>query len=250
MFEVITADIVEIVKLAGLLFRNISKKFDKQDYMKRVYALMAAINDKEFDVGNAYESEYVMNMFAKKHKISLYNDSLLFIANVAKSLSKGLQPFDILMLQDSTARDIRARYKNITLEPMIRTRKRQRNNAALELVPSVCIFDDIAQFPLMTTERAGQWIKDLFAETRRFMNTFIVAAQRHSLLNKSLRALTHTFFVGYSLIDDDLPHIAKEMPSNILAADDFLTLYKDSIKKFTFFVYNNKLGFDIIKLKK
>ena len=100
----------------------------------------------------------------------------------------------------------------------------------------------------MTTEHPPQWTKDLLAETRRWMNTFIIAAQRHSLLNKSLRALTHTFFIGYSLIDDDLPRIAQEMPSNILSGDDFLTLYKQSIKPFTFFVYNNKLGFSLITL--
>ena len=139
------------------------------------------------------------------------------------------------------------RFKPYTFSPMIRYNKTAK---ITELIPTVCVFDDVAQFPLLTTEKPSQWVKDLFAETRRWQNTFIIAAQRHNLLNKSLRALTHTFFIGYSLIDDDLPRIAKEMPSNILAAPDFLELYTASIKPFTFFAYNNKLGFDIIKLRK
>ena len=237
--------LIEVLRLAFSLFNNISKKFDKEDYMKRVYMLMGAVNDRISNASVPYESEFVMKTYAKKHKISYMTDPLLFIANVAVSLSKGLKEFTIAVVVDSSASNIKQRIKPYDFEPMIRIVRRDK----IELIPSVSVFDDVAQFPLLTTEHPPQWTKDLFAETRRWQNTFIIAAQRHSLLNKSLRALTHTFFIGYSLIDDDLPKIGKEMPSNILDADSFLTLYKQSIKPFTFFVYNNKLGFDLIKLK-
>ena len=134
---------------------------------------------------------------------------------------------------------------------MVKQRGKQRgahDNPKLELVPSVCVFDDLAQFPLLTTEHATQWVKDLLAETRRYMNTFIFAGQRYNLLNKTLRSLTHTFFIGYSLVDDDLPKIAKEMPSNLMSNKDFITFYSKMIKPFTFIVYNNKLGVNVIKL--
>ena len=120
----------------------------------------------------------------------------------------------------------------------------------IELVPSISIFDDVAQFPLLTAERSNQWTKDLFAETRRWQNTFVIAAQRHNLLNKTLRSLTHTFFVGYSLVDDDIPHIAKEIPSNLLSGREFVDMYTHLIKPFTFFVYNNKLGYNILHLRR
>lgn len=238
-------DLILVLRLAFSLFNNISKRFDKDDYMKRVYMLMGSINERIDISKGVYESEFVMKTYAKKHKISFVNDVLLFIANVAVSLSKGLKEFTIGVIVDSSAINIKNKIKPYDFEPMIRISK---SNKKIELIPSISIFDDVAQFPLMTTEHPPQWTKDLLAETRRWMNTFIIAAQRHSLLNKSLRALTHTFFIGYSLIDDDLPRIAKEMPSNILSGDDFITLYKSSIKPFTFFVYNNKLGFSLITL--
>ena len=116
----------------------------------------------------------------------------------------------------------------------------------IEVIPNITILDDVAQFHLLTTERANQWIKDLFAETRRWKNTFIIASQRYNLLNKTLRSLTHTFFIGYSLVDDDLPKISKEIPSNLLNSGEFMTLYKKLIKPYHFFVYNNKYGFNVV----
>ena len=237
--------LIEVLRLAFSLFNSISKRFDKDDYVKRVYMLMGAVNDRVDLSNEPYESEFVMKTYAKKHKISFTTDPLLFIANVAVSLSKGLKEFTLGIVVDSNAVNIKNRMKIYDFAPMIRIMKNK-----IELIPSVCVFDDVAQYQLLTTEHPPQWTKDLFAETRRWMNTFVIAAQRHSLLNKSLRALTHTFFIGYSLIDDDLPRIGKEMPSNILAADDFISLYKNSIKPFCFFVYNNKLGFDLTKLKR
>ena len=233
--------LINVLRLAMALFNGITSK-DKEDYTKRVYMLMASINDRINLSKTPYESEFLFKTYAKKHKISYSDNPLLFIANVAVSLSKGFAPFTIGVITDNHV-------KPYDFDGMIRITK-NKSKHTVELVPSLCIFDDVAQFPLLTTEHPPQWTKDLFAETRRWMNTFIIAAQRHSLLNKSLRALTHTFFIGYSLIDDDLPRIGKEMPSNILDSDDFLTLYKQSIKPFTFFVYNNKLGFNIIKLNK
>ena len=236
--------LIEVLRLAFSLFNNISKRFDHEDYQKRVYMLMSAVNDR-VNLGNqVYESELIFKTYAKKRKIEFKVDPLLFIANVAVSLSKGLKSFTVAMVIDSSATNIKQRIKPIDIEPMLRINK---NKTKVELIPSLCVFDDISQFSLMTTERAGSWIKDFFCETRRWQNTIIVAAQRYNLLNKSLRSLTHTFFIGYSLISDDLPKVAKEMPLNIMNADTFLAIYKD-IKPYTFFVYNNKLGFEIITL--
>lgn len=243
--------LLTVLKLAYALFNRISKKFDTDDYMKRVHILMSTVATqmKGAQKQKIYESEFVMKTYAKRRKINYSTDPLLFISNVAVSLSKGFKDFEVtVQLTDNISSSFqKANNNNIVtydFEPMLRV----VDNNELQLIPSVCIFDDVAQFPLLTTEKPTQWVKDLFAETRRWQNTFIIAAQRHSLLNKSLRALTHTFFIGYSLIDDDLPRIAKEMPSNILVADDFIKLYRSDIKPFTFFVYNNKLGFNIIKL--
>ena len=240
-------DIFEGLKLARALFGELSKKFDVPDYMKRMRMLMAYLEDKIDTTKTTYESDYILKKYAVKHKINYKTDPLLFMTNVIISLSKALKPTTITVPQLTESQRILDKFKPLNIEPMIRYNKTKR---ITELIPSVCVFDDVAQFPLLTVEHPSQWVKDLFAETRRWQNTFIIAAQRHNLLNKSLRALTHTFFIGYSLIDDDLPRIGKEMPSNILSKDDFLELYTASIKPFTFFAYNNKLGFDIIKLKK
>lgn len=237
----------ECLRVARSLFGELSKKFDVPDYMKRVHTLMAIIEEHVNLSAPPYASDYVLKTYAKKRKIGFQVDPLLFMANVCVSLSKALKPTIITVPQLTESRRTLDRFKPYSIEPMIRYVKSKRET---QLIPSVCVFDDVAQFPMLTSEHPAQWVKDLFAETRRWQNTFIIAAQRHNLLNKSLRALTHTFFIGYSLIDDDLPRIAKEMPSNILAGPDFLELYKSSIKPFTFFVYNNKLGFDIVKLKK
>lgn len=225
--------------VAHELFDGLSKRFDVPDYMKRIHAMMQIVAD-NVELRNAiYQSDYVMKQYATKHKISYDENPYLFISNVLVSLSKALntQPFAVL--------DENQKPKPVELPPMLRFR-----NNKTELIPTVSVFDDVAQFPLLTTERSNQWTKDLFAETRRWMNTFVVAAQRHNLLNKSLRALTHTFFIGYSLIDDDLPRIAKEMPSNVLSADNFLKIYRDNIKPFSFLTYNNKYGFNFVFLKK
>lgn len=238
----------DCLRLARSLFGELSKKsVPVPDYMKRVHTLMAIIEEHVNLTNQIYDSEYVMKTYAKKRKISFIDDPTLFLANVCVSLSKALKSTIITVPQLTESRRTLDRFKPYTIEPMIRYVKSKRE---CQLIPSVCVFDDVAQFPMLTSEHPSQWVKDLFAETRRWQNTFIIAAQRHNLLNKSLRALTHTFFVGYSLIDDDLPRIGKEMPSNILAGPDFIELYRSSIKPFTFFVYNNKLGFDIVKLKK
>lgn len=237
----------DTLKLSHALFGELNKKYDVPDYMKRVRMLMAYIEERIEPARQTYDSDYVLKKYAVKHKINFKTDPFLFMANICISLSKALKPIIITVPQQTESMRTLDRFKPYTFFPMIRYNK---SSKITELIPTVCVFDDVAQFPLLTTEKPTQWIKDLFAETRRWQNTFIIAAQRHNLLNKSLRALTHTFFIGYSLIDDDLPRIAKEMPSNILAAPDFLELYTASIKPFTFFAYNNKLGFDIIKLGK
>ena len=241
------SSVFDTLRVARALFGELSKKFDKDDYMKRVYALMSMIEDKIDLTRQPYESDYILKKYASKHKINFNTDPLLFLANVCVSLSKALKPTIITIPQLTESRRTIDKFKPHTIEPMIRYDSKHRK---ITLIPTVCVFDDVAQFPILTSEHPCQWVKDLFAETRRWMNTFIIAAQRHNLLNKSLRALTHTFFVGYSLIDDDLPRIGKEMPSNILESGAFIELYKSSIKPFTFFVYNNKLGFDFIKLKR
>lgn len=237
--------VIDVIRLAYSLFNNISSKFDHDDYMKRVYTLMSVIIDRVDLTKRVYESDFVFSKYAKKRKINYTTDPLLFIANVAVSLSKGLKPFTITMLVDSSASNVKQRFKPIDIEPMIRIRKNK-----IELIPSISMMDDVAQFPMMTTERPSQFVKDLLSMTRRYQNTFVICAQRFTLINKSLRALAHVFWIGYGLIDADIPEIGKEMPSNILSRDDFVTLYHDSVKPFTFFVYCNKLGFELITLRK
>lgn len=237
--------LIEVLRMAYGLFNGLSKKFDKEDYMKRVYILISTIIDRVDINRNVYESDFVFNKYAKKRKISYVDDPMLFIANVAVSLSKNLKGWTIAMVVDSSASNIKQRIKPIDIEPMLRINKNK-----IEMVPSVCFMDDVAQFPLMTTEHPTQFVKDLLAMTRRYQNTFVICAQRFTLINKSLRALTHVFWVGYGLIDGDIPEIAKEMPSNILSKDEFMTMYKNLIKPFSFFVYSNKLGFEFVQLKK
>ena len=238
--------LIEVLKLAFSMFNNLSKKFDHEDYMKRVYILISMIVDRVDLSKDIYESDFVFNKYAKKRKIDYKTDPLLFIANVAVSLSKNFKGWTIAMVVDSSASNIKQRIKPIDIEPMLRITKKNK----IEMIPSVCAMDDVAQFPLMTTEHPSQFVKDLLAMTRRYQNTFIICAQRFTLINKSLRALAHVFWIGYGLIDADIPEIGKEMPSNILTKDGFIELYHESIKPFTFFVYSNKLGFEVITLKK
>ena len=204
--------------------------------------------------GFIYLSEFITKTYARKHKQSFSVDPALFVCHCLISFSKGFDPYTVTVdILNEPGVKIQARGSNTlnrfhpyTFPPFIRVVSKNK----IELVPSISVYDDIAQFPLLTTEHSNQWTKDLLAETRRMMNTFIFAAQRHSLLNKTLRSLTHTFFIGYSLIDDDIPKIAKEIPSNLLPGKDFVEMYHSLIKPFTFFVYNNRLGVNFIHLKK
>ena len=214
-----------------------------KDKVKRFKFLIKLVHDTFPPINRRliYWSDYILKTYAKQHNINFEADPYVFIANCLVSLSKALEPLKINVLTEDESLPLKERIKSFAFPPSIRMNKND-----IELIPSVVVFDDVAQFPVLTRERASPWVKGLFAMTRRWQNTFIIASQRHSLLNKSLRALTHTFFIGYSLIDDDLPKIAHEMPSNILKAEEFIPLYKRVIKPFTFFTYNNKLGFNLI----
>lgn len=252
---------VELVQELGLattkgLVVNIQKRVKAMlDYITNLIASKRInINSKH---GFIYTSEFLLKTYSRKHNVSFESDPGLFIVNCLVSFSKGFKPqqitVDILNAPElkPNKKDklgLLARFQPYTFEPFLRLVNTEKQ-IKLELVPTVSIFDDVASFPLLTAERSNQWTKDLFAETRRWMNTFIIAAQRHNLLNKTLRSLTHTFFIGYSLVDDDIPRIAKEIPSNLLTSQEFKLLYNNIIKPFTFFVYNNKLGYNVLTLK-
>lgn len=206
--------------------------------------------------GYIYTSEFINNNYAKKKRLNMIADAPVFIARVLISFANGFKnktiTVDILNEPDVKAnlRNREAllnRFQPITFKPFVRYMKKLNK---IELVPSVCCFDDVAQFPLLTTDHAGQFVKDLYAETRRYQNTFVICAQRYNLMNKTLRSLTHTFFIGYGLIDSDLPVISKEMPSSLMSSQEFLDLYKRAMKPFTFIIYNNKYGVNVLTLKK
>lgn len=232
------ADFADIMRMTVELYAE-TEQSDDPNRLKVLKSLIttAGINLKKLHK-KIYWSDYVMKQYAQAHNLNFNIDPVGFIARALISLSKGLSNVEIMIPESSGG------FKRLSLPPFIRFEKQ-----SFAIVPSLTVFDDVAQFPLLTTERASQWVKDLFAEVRRFRNTFIIASQRYNLLNKSLRALTHTFFIGYSLIDDDLPKVSKEMPSNILSSSEFIEIYK-TIKPFTFFVYNNRFGFNIIKLER
>lgn len=239
---------------------------------KRFKALLAHITallaSKQINVNAQttfiYLSEFIIKNYSQKHKINFNSDPIGFIARCLISFSKGFKETTItvdllnepgIRLKAVKNANVLSRFVPYTFPAFVRVanttaRAKTKLKVKLELVPSICIFDDVAQYPLLTTEHAGQFVKDLFAESRRFQNTFIVAAQRYNLLNKTLRSLTHTFFIGYGLIDSDLPIIAKEIPSNLLDSKEFLALYKKVIKPFTWFVYNNKLGYNVLTMKR
>ena len=255
---------IEVVEELGLTTIRPAKQ---SDYNKRLKTLLlyvtGLIESSKINVirsnGFIYLSEFLTKTIQDvAGSVSRRSSSLS--SPTADSISKGFHEqtitVDILnepgvKLNNSAA--TLSRFQPYTFKPFIRVSndnyKTKTKRIKLELVPSVSIFDDVAQFPLLTAERSNQWTKDLFAETRRWMNTFIIAAQRHNLLNKTLRSLTHTFFIGYSLIDDDIPRIAKEVPSNLLDSNEFKLLYNNVIKPFTFFVYNNKLGYNVLSLR-
>ena len=261
---------IEVVEELGLTTATLPSHQKQTDYNKRIKALLfyvtGLIESSKINVnrshGFIYLSEFLIKTYSRHIGISFDADPPLFITNCLVSISKGFHEqtitVDILnepgvKLKNKNTAATLSRFQPYTFKPFLRVSndntKPKAKRIKLELVPSVSIFDDVAQFPLLTTERSNQWTKDLFAETRRWMNTFIIAAQRHNLLNKTLRSLTHTFFIGYSLIDDDIPRIAKEVPSNLLDSTDFKLLYNNVIKPFTFFVYNNKLGYNVLRLR-
>ena len=258
---------IEVVEELGITTAKMTKQ---TDYNKRIKTLLFYVNEliesNKINVnrsnGFIYLSEFLIKTYSRHCGISFNADPPLFVVNCLISFSKGFHEQTItvdilnepgLKLKNKNSSTTLSRFQPYTFKPFIRVSndnyKAKTKRIKLELVPSVSIFDDVAQFPLLTSERSSQWTKDLFAETRRWMNTFIIAAQRHNLLNKTLRSLTHTFFIGYSLIDDDIPRIAKEIPSNLLDSNEFKLLYNNVIKPFTFFVYNNKLGYNVLRLK-
>ena len=206
--------------------------------------------------GYLYSSEFINKDYSKKRRLSFTTDPQVFVARVLLSFARGFKPTTVtvdVLNEPSIKPNLKNReallnrFQPITFKAFVRYLKKENK---IELVPSVCVFDDLSQFPLLTTDHATQWTKDLLAEVRRYQNTFVFAGQRYNLLNKTLRALTHTFYVGYGLIDDDLPRLAKEMPSSLMSKEEFLELYKKAIGPFTFIVYNSKYGVDILKLKK
>ena len=239
---------------------SIRDKTNESD--KRVKALLfhvsMLIGSKKINVnpdrGFIYMSEFLTKGYSTKRRINFDAAPEMFIVRCLISFARGFHPKTITIdiLNDPTSRPSKkvrpdvllARFHPVTIKPFVRVSK----GLKIELVPSISIFDDVASFPLLTAERAPQWSKDLLAETRRYMNTFVIAGQRYSLLNKTLRSLTHTFFIGYSLIDDDLPKIAKEYPSQLLSAEEFIKLYKTKSAPFSFIVYNCRYGMDFIKL--
>ena len=260
---------VELINELGLsstkgLIVNIQKRVKMMlDYITNLISTRKIIvnkHEKNGKGGNTafiYTSEFLLKTYSRKHNVKFEQDPGLFIVNCLVSFSKGFHQQEITVdilnepsmkpnMKDKLA--LMSRFQHYTFEPFLRLINRV-DKVKIELVPTISIFDDVASFPLLTAERSNQWTKDLFAETRRWMNTFIIASQRHNLLNKTLRSLTHTFFIGYSLVDDDIPRIAKEIPSNLLDSQEFKLLYNNVIKPFTFFVYNNKLGYNVLALK-
>ena len=251
---------VEVIEELGIKTANDSE-FNKR-FKALLFYISELIESNKINIDSKthfiYLSEFIIKTYSRKKKINFESDPIRFIATCLISFSKGFktQQITVDILNDITIKPTKAsimtRFIPYTFPPFVRVDNENNNNKnkiKLSIVPSVSIFDDVAQFPLLTAERSNQWTKDLFAETRRWLNTFIIAAQRHSLLNKTLRSLTHTFFIGYSLIDDDIPKIAKEIPSNLLNSKEFILLYQNIIKPFTFFVYNNKYGYNVISLK-
>ena len=237
-----------ILPTAYELFNGIEKS--RSDYNKRMKMLKSVITEsidisKSKTFQHVYWIEYVMKVYSVKRKIDFTDDPITFIATCCVSLSDALNELEIMISNPALVKG----YELVKLPPQIRLNS-NNNNKGYELIPTISILDDVAQFHLLTTERSSQWVKDLFAETRRFKNTFIVAAQRYNLLNKTLRSLTHTFFIGYSLVDADIPVLSKEMPSNLVKANEFEEIYHKLIKPFTFIVYNNKIGIELIKLQK
>lgn len=246
---------------------NASAEVNEQKRLKILLAYIdelittQKINVKASPKNFIYASEFLMKTYARRRGVSFDSMPDLFIAHALISFAKGFHETTITIdvLNDPTVKAsknkkvILNRFIPYTFKPFIRLSRSTPEFAKkpkLELVPSISIFDDVASFPLLTAERSNQWTKDLFAETRRWQNTFIIAAQRHNLLNKTLRSLTHSFFIGYSLVDDDIPRIAKEIPSNLLSSKDFMLFYSNVIKPFTFFVYNNKFGYNVLTLSR
>lgn len=259
---------LEVVNELGLQEESLSALDIKTN--KRLRALVAYVDKQVIsgdinidpNAGFIYLSEFLTKRFSKTHHINFEVDPVMFVAVSLISFSKGFNQTTITVdiLNEPETKPVRGsvitnRFTPYTFAPFVRVantsdKQTGRKKLKLEIVPSVSIFDDVASFPLLTSEHSNQWTKDLFAETRRWLNTFIIAAQRHNLLNKTLRSLTHTFFIGYSLVDDDIPRIAKEIPSNLLPGKEFQLLYMNVIKPFTFFVYNNKLGYNVLSLKR
>ena len=219
------------------------------------------------NAGFIYLSDFILKQYSKRHNINLLVAPEVFIARCLISICKGFHEVTITVdvLNDpgiKTKKFDPNRFHPYTFKSFLRvtnvkniakgTKKSNSkpNGLKIELIPSIMLFDDVAQFPLLTTERSGQFVKDIMAETRRYQNTFIIASQRYNLLNKTLRSLVHTFCFGYGLVDNDIPIMAKEFPSNLLESKEFITMYKQLIKPFSFIVYNSKYGVNFIQLRK
>ena len=255
-----------------LSLQDSSMKYIDSNLNKRFKFLNSYVNDliiaNKINVNSSkqfiYLSEFILKTYAKKRKINFTSDPVIFISNCLISITKGFHEqtitVDILnepgiKIKNVKRSNISQRFQPYTFDAFLRVAnskdvKTKKNKLKIELIPSITIFDDVAQYPLMTTEHSSQFIKDVFAETRRSMNTIIIAGQRYNLLNKTLRSLTHTFFFGYSIVDNDLPVMAKEIPSNLMDQKEFLLMYKQLVKPFSFLVYNNKYGINFIQLKK
>lgn len=165
-----------------------------------------------------------------------------YLEDVKKTLKvKSLLPSaKTFLMKHKQPFTIKVGNKDYNVKPLI--------NEDGKITKSLMLFDDITQFKNFTGKYANNFFKELAANTRHFANTSIFSMQRFTYLQKDVRVLVHSWFLGYGITDDDIKSLFSQTISiGGYSKNDLVKEYA-KINRYEFLAINS--GMEIIETVK